>query len=305
MTTVGPGARFILLFAVAAAGCSHKLDDPRPTLASLTPNLVCSAQRTTAVTVAGTHLTPVPTRTLAGGEVLAAPTVTLTATTDLSGAPAASGPIALNAASDPSNPHVRWESEQQMSFDVTPELMLPAGVYDVTLANPDGKTATLPAVLGVVPPPKLTSATPLHVCDAQMDEMIVLAGQGFLVVGAMEPEVDVFDASGVAVLTATGLASDCSDAAAALLQSIEECTTLTFTVPKGALPPGDYTLRVTNPPPADCQSSETIALTEEPPPLLSDVVPSTICQGGGALDLKGLGFSATATASVTDPSLMR
>ena len=303
-TTVRSVSRCFVLLALCH-GCSHKLDDPKPTLASVMPNLVCSDQLTTAVTVAGTNLTPVPTKTLAGGEVLAVPIVTLTEETDLSGAAMTSSPIALNAASDTSNTHVRWESEQQMSFDVTPDLMLQAGVYDVTLANPDGKTATLAQVLGVVPPPSVTSATPVHVCDAQMDEMVVLTGQNFLVIGTDQPEVDVFDSTGVAVLTATGTASNCSDAAAQLMEAIQECTTLTFTVPKGALPPGSYTLRVTNPAPAGCQSSETIALTIEPPPVLTDVLPSTICQGGGPLDLKGMNFLPTATASVTDPTAMQ
>ncbi len=294
--------RLVLAVCLAAAGCSHKLDDPKPAVATLMPNLVCAAQLTTAVTVSGTNLTPIPTKTLSGGEVLALPTVTLTEETDLSGAPMSSGAIALNQGTDAANAHVRWEAETQMSFDVTPDLMLAPGVYDVTVTNPDGKSATLQQALGVVPPPSVTAVMPMDICDAQQASTVMVTGQNFLVVGGMAPEVDVYDANGMPLFTAMATASGCMDAAAQLNEMIQLCTTLTISVPKDALPVGTYTLRVTNPAPAACQSSETITFKVEPPPVLNSVVPSKICAGGGTLDLQGMSFLPTATASISDPT---
>lgn len=286
-------------------GCSHKLEDPKPTVGALLPNVVCDAQLTTAVAVTGTNLTPVPTKTLAGGEVLADPTVTLSLSTDLSGAPMSSAAVVLNQSTDTSNTHVRWESERQMSFDIWPELMLTDGVYDVAVANPDGKTATLSQSLAVVPPPSVTAVMPTDICDAQQMATITITGQSFLVIGDQTPEVDVFDANGMALFTAMATASNCTPVAAQLGESLQSCTTLTFVVPTDALPAGSYTLKVTNPAPAACASTESIPFVVEPPPVLTDVIPATLCQGGGTLDLKGMNFLPTATASLDDPATMQ
>jgi hypothetical protein len=231
--------RALALAATIAGGCTHALTDPAPSLASLTPSLFCSAQATSAVTVAGANLTPLPTHTLAGGEALVLPIVTLHGATDYA-------------------PPVRWESEQQLSFDVPADLAL--GVYDVTVGNPDGKSATLPGALTLIAPPSVTAAPP-QICDMQADQTVTLTGQGFLVFGGTQPTVDVYDGSGTVVLTATATTSDCSPVAAPAGESVSACTTLAFTVAKSALTPGSYTLRVVDPPPAACQSPDAVTLT--------------------------------------------
>jgi hypothetical protein len=231
--------RALALAATLAAGCTHALIEPAPSLASLAPSLLCAAQATSVVTVAGANLTPLATHALAGGEALVLPSVTLHGVTDLA-------------------PPVHWQSEQQLTFDVSSDLAL--GVYDVTVGNPDGKVATLPGALDLVAPP-LVSAAPPQICDMQADQTITLVGQGFLVVGSAQPIVDVYDGTGAIVLTATATTSSCSPVAAPAGESVSACTTLAFTVAKNALTPGTYTLRVKDPPPADCQSVDAVTLT--------------------------------------------
>jgi hypothetical protein len=225
--------------AISAAGCTHALLEPAPSLTSLTPTLVCGAQGSSAVTIAGADLTPLPTRTLAGAEALVLPSVTLHGASDFA-------------------PPVHWQSEQQLTFDVSSDLAL--GVYDVIVGNPDGKTATLPAALGLLAPPSVSAAPP-QICDTQADQTVTLMGEGFLVVGGAQPIVDVYDGTGAIVLTATATTSGCSPIAAPAGESASACTTLGLTVAKNALTPGTYTLRVVDPPPADCQSIDAVTLT--------------------------------------------
>jgi hypothetical protein len=89
-----------------------------------------------------------------------------------------------------------------------------------------------------------------------------------------------------------------------VMAGIQECMQLQFTIPKDALPVGTYTLVVTNPAPAACASSESIKFVVEPPPTLTDVLPTKICQGGGTLNLVGNNFLPGAVASLTDDQTM-
>ena len=231
--------RALALWATLAAGCTHALIEPAPSLASLAPSLVCSAPATSVVTIDGANLTPLATHTLAGGEALVLPSVTLHGATDVA-------------------PPVRWQSEQQLTFDVSSDLAL--GVYDVTVGNPDGKLATLADALALVAPPSVSSAPP-QICDMQADQTITLMGQSFLVVGGAQPIVNVYDGTGALVVTATATASGCSPVATPAGESVSACTTLGFTVAKSALTPGSYTVRVVDPPPAGCEPSDAVPLT--------------------------------------------
>jgi hypothetical protein len=56
-------------------------------------------------------------------------------------APAAAFDIADDPAS-PAGSRVHWASETSMSFDVAPADLLPAGVFDVKVTNPDGSRAS-------------------------------------------------------------------------------------------------------------------------------------------------------------------
>ena len=292
------GAVFVL------SGCSHDIDTPAPQLAGIKPNLACNQQITKSISVSGMNLTPLPTKGLAT-EVLNLPSVILTSTADLTGAASPGQPITLpGSGDDPMGGHVRWQSEMSMAFDIYPTLSLAPGLYDVEVANPDGKKASLSQALAVVPPPMITKVKPPNICDAQSDQMIVVTGNDFLSVDQTTPTVAVLDMSGTVVFsTAMTTLSGCTPVPMRT-PMLQECTTLAFTIPKGAIPPGTYMLRVTNPADAECSSTESIPFVVNPPPKIGDVLPNHICAGGGPLAVKGSGFQSGATVSLTDGGMM-
>ncbi|MEO6951180.1 MAG: hypothetical protein ABI321_05150, partial [Polyangia bacterium] len=109
-------------------------------------------------------------------------------------------PVLLNPdPTDPANQIVRWTSETQMSFDVEPTEKLAVGIYDVTVTNADGKSASRPRSLAIVAPPKVDAVVPMNVCVAQGERMVEVKGSGFLTVDGMAPTVEVDDANGVLV----------------------------------------------------------------------------------------------------------
>ena len=290
-----------LVVVFLAYGCGHKVESPKPTTAGVSPRLACDAQLTSPITVTGDRFTPLPASTLKDHVQLHLPQVSLTETEDLAGMSVS--PMSIPIFDDPNAPatsHIRWESEQQLSFDVYPQLMLTPGVYDVTVKNPDGQSAVFADGLAVVPPPSVTAVVPANVCDAQSAQVVMVNGSNFLEVGSATPQVTILDGSGMAIFTAGSTPTGCTVVAAQVMDGISECSSLDFTIPEGAIPVGSYTLVVTNPAPAACASTEAVAFVVEPPPTLVSVLPNHICSGGGTLALKGTGFLPGAMASLFD-----
>jgi hypothetical protein len=252
----------VLLVAALLGGCSHELDNPKPSVSGIMPKLACDAQLVSPITVSGMNFTPIPTRTLRKFEFLNIPEVTLSEAQTLDGTAMSGMPIMIaDDVTQPDGLHTRWESEQMLSFDVYPALSLMPGVYDVTVTNPDGKKAPFPTSLAIVPPPMVTSVVPPNICDAQSDQTVTVNGANFLQLtdatgAATTPTVSLLDASGMAVLNAHSTASGCAAVATVVMQGISECSTLKFVVPKGSVPVGTYSLIVTNPAPAACISAE-------------------------------------------------
>jgi hypothetical protein len=290
--------RSLLLLLTLSAACSHDLNTPAPELAGIQPNLACNQQITKAITITGVNLTPLPTQSLAT-EVLNLPVVSLTESAGLDGTPMTGTSVVVpGSGDDPGDVHVRWQSEQMMGFDVFPDLMLAPGIYDLTVANPDNQSATLPGALAIVPPPSVGMVVPPNVCDAQSAQMVTVIGTGFLGVDAATPTVDVLDAAGNVVFsTAMTTLSGCTPIGMRS-PALQTCTMLGFTVPEGALPPGTYTLRVTNPADAECSSTESVSFVVEAPPTVTSLAPSTLCQGGGRITVNGTGFMPTPTVAL-------
>jgi hypothetical protein len=274
------------------AGCSHELTGPTPSLKTLDPNLVCTQQLTTTVTVHGDGLAPLTEDELTKSPILALPAFTLVRTTDLVGT-AATGSFAIP--DDPRNTaksHVHWTNQQTMAIDVDPALALTPGSYDLQVKNPDGLAATAKNALVAVPPPVITSAKPNPVCNAQGPSSITFTGTGFLTVGDTRPTVAIDGMS--ASVSAVG---GCVPIASTLVTA-QECTSLTITVPQGTLAVGMHTVTLQNPAPASCAALPAFTLIVEPPPTVSSVVPSVLCSGGGDLVVTGTNFSAMPKVSV-------
>src|SRR5215813_3340189 len=145
----------LALFAIAA-GCSHELSGPTPTVSSLDPTIVCTEQLMTDVKIMGTGLSPLGEDTLTDKPLLALPKVTLQRSADLFGAAASDAPRDVpDDPKDPSHSLVHWTSQELMSFRIL-GLSLKPGIYGVTVTNANGTFATLAGAFAAVPPPTIT-----------------------------------------------------------------------------------------------------------------------------------------------------
>lgn len=293
------------LFLVAAAGCSQRIDSPAPSVTSLMPKVVCDEQLTTRLSIGGDNMVPLPVRTLGGtggaGQPtsLKLPAISFRQTGNLDGS-AATG-MALNVPDDldhPETSRVHWINRTAMSVEVFPSLGLVDGTYDLTVTNADGQSATLSNALAAVPAPKITKVDPVSICDAQADQKVTITGTGLLDFAA-RPKVTITPmGGGMAKVYDVELTTGCVDVAKSVTIGVRECTGATFTIKRGDLSPGKYTLVLTNTEPAGCSTKEAIVITVNAPPKLSEVSPKTVCQGGGLIDVKGTGFQDKAKVSL-------
>ncbi len=250
----------LLLLSV---GCRQTLVSPAPTTNGLAPQLVCAEQLVTEVTVDGDALTPLPTALLRDTPHLVLPSLTLTRTGEPDGASVSGSTWSVDDT-------VSWIDAETMTFEVVPELLLEAGIYDLALTNPDGQAAGIPGALQAVPPPSLAGISPEVFCVDQHAQQLTLTGLSFLVVGDVLPEVAIGEQVYV-----PDAAEDCF----ALGGPVEgrSCTTLKVTVPVADLDPGVYDVTVTNPETAACRSTETVRVEVVPAPKLSSVVEELVC----------------------------
>jgi hypothetical protein len=292
--------------AVIGGACSHEIQSPLPKGDSASPDLVCSqpaapplvSEHDSTVTIHGSNLTPMPSKTLTGKRELILPQIELTQTSAL-GTPATKPFVIADDPAKPESSRVHWTSESEMSFDLKPTDGVATGVFTLTLTNPDGKSkTTIEKGLAIVPPPEITEVKPPAICDDQADQAIVINGTGFLFFDGAAPKVSVGDKEYVP----TADAASCAKIDGNLVEkNVELCTSMTITVAKGDFPvtaPTKEKVTVTNPPPADCTSSNDVEVTIEPPPEVDVVMPSTVCQGGSQLTITGKDFAAGATVSL-------
>jgi len=295
-----------LCFGLGAtfAACSHDITGPSVAATRAEPDLVCNAKPVSkpfsTVTIHGTNMTPMPSKTLEGTKELILPKVTLNMITSLDAA-GVSQPLTI--ADDPAKPadsRVKWTSESEMSFDLRPEDKIPPGVMTVQITNPDGKsTVTIEKGLAVVPAPTIATLKPPAICDDQSDQTVLITGTNLLSYDdaggkSHTPTVTVGTGATAKTYTATFDPKDCKIVEGNFAEkNIQLCTQITIKILKGDFPvtaPTKVPVVVTNPAPADCQTSETIELTIEPPPKVDAVVPSTVCEGGSQLTITGSGF---------------
>jgi hypothetical protein len=258
---------------------------PRPQVTALAPDLLC-ADADARFTLTGSFFLrngqtlPQVVATAPGGEPIEL------AVAELAGCRTLPGDSGIEACS-------------AITVDV-PRGTLPSGDafqrYDVVVTNPDpaGCHTTDAVVLTMVPAPALTVIEPALVCTAQGDNVITITGTGFLTVDGVAPTLTVGTAAYETI------ASDCAQVTGPA-ETVQQCTTLTATIPQGDLPPGAYDVAVTNPAPADCVSSNELTLVVVPPPSITAVVPDLACvaQSDIRVTIAGSGFLAIDDGSGT------
>jgi hypothetical protein len=263
------------------AGCVSEETDvilhvaPPPTVASVKADLVCDAQGDQDLTLTGTGFLKVGgalPSVKVGDEIVMA--------NALGGCKAIPGDFAEGAT----------ESCTSLEFTVDKGLLEP-GDYPIVVTNPDpaGCFSEEALSLHIAAPPSIQALAVIGICDAQTDQVVVVNGKEFLKVDSTLPTVDIggmmFDAS-----TASGCTAVDGDFAEG---AVQVCTSISVTVPKGTFTPGDYPVVVTNPLPADCNTSESVSLHVEPPPTVATIAPSTVCTGGRQVVITGTGFIPT------------
>jgi len=297
-------AHAVLCFtlSVPCAACSHELDGKTPAVEAPTkghdlpvdPGIVCGEQLRTEIEVHGSGFSPVPID-LPKHPRAALPDLTLTRTSTLDGDTVAMGEEILwsgDPEADPSNaydkddkPLLSWSSQESMTFVVIPELQhaaasetakptkgpLDEGIYDVTIDNPTGKSATSPGALAVVHRPMVEKLEPTLLCLQQGSRSVALTGTGLLTVGDARPAFEVEGADDFDVETDT-----CIDIAHAGLDAAV-CEEGTVELAKDALSPELYTITVRNPQPAACFTTEDLGLRVVPAPSIDTVTPSPVC----------------------------
>ncbi|MFT3772479.1 MAG: kelch repeat-containing protein [Minicystis sp.] len=263
----------------AARFTSGLLGVPRPTLTAPVPDILCDAEADQTVTLQGRDIlqvgTTLPTIEM-GGQVFTATKV--------------DGCMAL-----PGNDATRSVQGCTSATFVIPKGTFAPGAYDVTLTNPaPADCASSDKIsITVVPPPTVAGIAPDLVCDAQGDQPMTVTGTGFLQIGATLPSVMVGTQSFMPA-TISGCTPVDGMFAGGMVSS---CTTVTFVIPQGTFPEGDYPVVVTNPPPADCTSLESVSLHVAPPPSITGVSPLGICdaQGDQTVTIDGAGFLQVGT----------
>jgi hypothetical protein len=280
---------WVLVTAMSLVACGHEVQSPPVSLKSAVPDLVCTDQLTTEITITGDGMRPMPTKTLTPPSELVLPAISLGRTVDLSGAQS-TGTVAIP--DDPTKAdqsYVKWDSEQQMRFRIDPALKVTPGLYDLTVQNPDKvHSATLPGAMLAVPPPTAAGVAPDLLCDAQTDVTVTVTGSGFLKVGSALP-VFHFGETEVPASSADG----CKDLPGKLAEgTVQSCTSVTAKVTQGLLKPGPYSLTITNPPPANCSTTEPIQVVVVPPPSIAMLSAASICdaQSDQMLTITGSGF---------------
>jgi hypothetical protein len=283
--------------AVAAAlltlaACSRQLEGPTPKVTAVTPGAVCHAQLDTTVTIQGEGLSPLLTGHLEG-QRLEIPAVTLSRVQDAAGGTASGQVVLPDDAAAPGESRVRWLSQEQMAFEVTPDLDLEPGLYDVQVQNRNGRSVNFAGGLLAVPPPTLASVEPDLLCGAKQNRW-ALDGDFFIRSPDAQPIIHV----GAQTFAPTEMEGCRALPGTAGLQA---CTRLILEVGAEGIPAGNHAVRVENPEPVGCGSTEARDLTVVPAPAVVAVAPDAVCveQDAVQLTLTGENFLRIAGAEPT------
>lgn len=278
------------------ASCSNEVSGPSPSLAdsneATDPSYACNEELETWVTLSGSDFSPLVIDALAKDEPtnVNLPDVALTLSASPEGG-AADGEFATTLTDEGENLDVRWFNGSEMRFRVYEELGLQPGVYDITVTNANGETATQPAAFGVIPRPVVTDLVPSYLCLAENTREVEVRGDWFVVDGD-NPTVTVGGEEYAPTSTA-----DCRDLAS-VFGGATACESLTIEIPVDAYEPGVEDVTVTNPAPAACTSNieeDGSTLRVVAPPSIDQIEEELACvaQGERSFVITGAGLIST------------
>lgn len=241
---------------------------PRPTLTSVTADVVCSDQPNT-VTLEGDFFVKAGTET---------PKVSFDSTV--------LSPLAMEECRRLPGP-TGLEACRRLKVAI-PEKGLAPGARKVKVTNPPTVScaSTEEVLLTLVPEPTLAKVEPDLVCTAEGDNRLTVSGTGFVTIDGRTPTLFLGD------LPLATTAEGCTQVSGPK-EAVRSCTTLRATLAKrAALAPGSYGVSVKNPATADCRTRQPVKFTVVPPPSVSSVQPDLACtaEGDRGLTINGTGF---------------
>ena len=252
---------------------------PPPTVTAVQADLLCDAQSAQSMTITGTGLLKI-------GKLL--PSVQL--------GTQALTPTAADGCQDVAGDFVEGSVQACTSLTFSlPSGALAPGDYPVTVTNPDPAGCVSEEVISVhvAAPPTITGLDKVAICDAEANQVVTIAGTDFLQIGATVPSVII------GALPLVPAAGGCTPLDGTFAEgAVQVCTLLTVTIPMGSMAAGDYPVLVTNPPTADCASTQPLVLHVEAPPIVASVAPATVCTGGRQIQIAGSGFLPTPAVSL-------
>lgn len=241
----------LLVAGLGVAGCSEEVTGPEPGVENpargqelpVNPGIICQEQHPeggTRVEITGEKFAPVPVD-LPGNPTVALPSVSLVKQTTLGGDAEAGATVPYGSEPGAANADLlSWESQSLMAFQVPNRLtlgdgtdaMVPTGMYDVQVTNPNEAQATSMGALAVAPRPTVEEVSPGLVCVAQESETVTLSAQTVLRIGENQAVVRIGgnEFSVESTEGCTPVAHDGLDA--------EFCDTVTVILAQGSLPAG-------------------------------------------------------------------
>ncbi len=253
-----------LLLGLTLPSCAHDVQSPEPAVTGVAPDLICSAQwpeQGLLVAIRGSEFTPMPLDTLEEPVGVELPTVELIGATDLAGLPAEGQALLFSGtAGQPRAEQLRWQSSELLELTLRPSDELAAGVYDLSVTNPDTlRSATREAALVVVDPPTISALDPGALCNGLIDQELRITGENFVEVDGVGPTVRLVDEAGQGYAFGAATVAGCSEVAAAST-SVRVCSQLSIDIPGATLPEGRYTVFVDGPIEGGCGSTEGVEL---------------------------------------------
>jgi hypothetical protein len=251
-----------------------------PTLTTITPQPICTADGDTTMLVEGENFLEIADDT--GTSHL--PTVTIGANTydAASIGDCTAAPLQDDGMQRPTRICTSVEV-------VIPQDALGAGDHVATVTNPlEANCTSNDDNLNVVPPPTLSNITEEIACVAEGQTSFVIQGSDFLVIDGTQPSVQI----GATTYGATTDTTSCTNTTVNG-RSVDTCTSLSFTVPQDDLAAGVHQVSVVNPDSAACvsTSTNTVDLTIHPKPTVAAVQPNPLCsETGGSVDVIGSDF---------------
>lgn len=301
MRWIAPGLGLIAAaMALALPACSPELTGPSPQLQSPTdaepttdPSFSCSQQLEAWITIKGQGFSPLVVDTIDSDKEpsLALPTLKLVRSADVNGqADDQEKSVTLQSAGQ--DAQVRWIDDKTIQVKHSPDLALLPGVYDLSVTNANGNSASQPAAFGVVAPPSISGLEPELTCVAQGQRTLVISGQNFLVHGDKLPSFTIADK------TYPGAEPQDCAALADIFGGAQLCQKLSITIAQEDLPAGTHDVQITNPAPAACVNTpdqDASRLTIVAPPQVSGVDTEPLCATQldyAQLKISGQGFIA-------------